>query len=179
MEASGSGMPAASLFSCDFAGCTASYRRKEHLNRHKARHLQTQGIECPVCNRSFGRNDTLRRHMRQSHPTAEQTPPLRQACVNCRNSKSRCEGGPPCTRCRDLQIQCPVGSIPRTETVHPVAVLRRSNSSSSFTLTNFTPIGRLSTARHSTLVVNFLYLSSRWLRLGCGLPACRRHESSD
>ncbi|KAL4885420.1 hypothetical protein BJY04DRAFT_230963 [Aspergillus karnatakaensis] len=103
-------------FDCDFPGCSATYRRKEHLTRHQAQHLPQQTIECPICGRLFKRNDTLRRHVRQSHPTSDPVPPLRQACVNCRNSRTRCEGDPPCSRCRRLHIDCTFVNSPSSQT---------------------------------------------------------------
>ncbi|KAL4945163.1 hypothetical protein BDV06DRAFT_185403 [Aspergillus oleicola] len=91
---------------CDFPDCNAAYLRKEHLNRHKSQHLLPQSFQCPSCERSFKRNDTLRRHMRLNHQGLAPNPPTRQACVNCRASKSRCEGGQPCIGCLRRQIDC-------------------------------------------------------------------------
>ncbi|KAL4800403.1 hypothetical protein BDV19DRAFT_352931 [Aspergillus venezuelensis] len=93
-------------YTCDIPGCGAAYSRKEHLNRHKAQHLSQQSYQCPSCERSFKRNDTLRRHMRLNHQDVAPIPPTRQACVNCRAFKSRCEGGHPCINCLRRQIIC-------------------------------------------------------------------------
>ncbi|KAL4928475.1 uncharacterized protein BDV17DRAFT_282030 [Aspergillus undulatus] len=99
-------MSSSRKLTCDFPDCNASYRRKEHLNRHKRQHLPQQSFQCPNCDRTFGRNDTLRRHMRQNHQEVVPIPPTRQACINCRVSKSRCEGGQPCKGCLRRQISC-------------------------------------------------------------------------
>ncbi|KAL4894265.1 hypothetical protein BDV59DRAFT_207291 [Aspergillus ambiguus] len=98
-------MTSTSEFRCDIPGCNASYRRKEHLNRHKVRHIPHQPLQCPVCDRVFTRKDILRRHVRQKHP-GERAVPIRQACISCRALKARCEGGPPCTGCVRRKVQC-------------------------------------------------------------------------
>lgn len=51
-------------------------------------------------------SDTLRRHMRQNHEGSGLTPPIKQACENCRAIKSRCGGGLPCTGCVRRNIHC-------------------------------------------------------------------------
>ncbi|RAL15205.1 Zn(II)2Cys6 transcription factor [Aspergillus homomorphus CBS 101889] len=100
-------MNSRSRFSCDFPGCSASYWRKAHLNRHKAQHGAQQSPLCRICGREFGRIDTLRRHIRQSHTgRSELVPPIKQACDNCRVLKARCEGGAPCSACLRRHISC-------------------------------------------------------------------------
>ncbi|KAE8379048.1 hypothetical protein BDV26DRAFT_175898 [Aspergillus bertholletiae] len=98
-------------FHCRFPGCSATYQRKEHLGRHEGQHAYCQSFECSICNRNFGRNDTLRRHMRRVHGVDGPVSQTRRACSNCRNLKSRCEGGPPCHECIRRKIPC-VSSTP-------------------------------------------------------------------
>ncbi|KAL4948306.1 hypothetical protein BDW69DRAFT_176738 [Aspergillus filifer] len=99
-------MTSSARYTCDFTGCSAAYLRKEHLIRHKAQHLSQQSYQCPNCERSFKRNDTLRRHMRLNHQDVALVPPTRQACVSCRASKARCEGGHPCINCMRRRLDC-------------------------------------------------------------------------
>ncbi|KAJ5151305.1 uncharacterized protein N7482_010557 [Penicillium canariense] len=93
-------------FKCYFPGCNASYRRKEHLHRHEAKHFQLQDFSCTNCGRGFGRSDTLRRHVRQHHKIIAPPKRSQRACENCHAGKSRCEGGVPCYGCRRRRIQC-------------------------------------------------------------------------
>lgn len=42
-------------YKCSFPDCNASYRRKEHLQRHRVKHSQPEPFQCPNCPREFGR----------------------------------------------------------------------------------------------------------------------------
>ncbi|KAL4932908.1 Zn(II)2Cys6 transcription factor [Aspergillus undulatus] len=92
-------------FICRFPRCEASYHRKEHRRRHEAQHDREQGINCATCDQKFGRRDTLRRHMRKIHGVKGPTR-IKVACTSCRDQKTRCEKGPPCTNCCRRGIQC-------------------------------------------------------------------------
>ncbi|KAE8406895.1 hypothetical protein BDV37DRAFT_291593 [Aspergillus pseudonomiae] len=100
-------------FGCEFPGCNASYARKGHLNRHKVQHAPQRSFRCLVCGQGFRRKDILRRHMRQRHEGSDLAPSIKQACVNCRHLKSRCEGGPPCTGCIRRRMHCSFNDGPR------------------------------------------------------------------
>ncbi|KAB8067103.1 hypothetical protein BDV29DRAFT_200745 [Aspergillus leporis] len=84
-------------------GCDASFHRKEHLHRHETQHYRPQLFQCSSCNRAFGRSDTLRRHMHNVHGAA---PLPKRACTHCREQKSRCQGGLPCSNCLRRGIHC-------------------------------------------------------------------------
>ncbi|PYH88661.1 hypothetical protein BO71DRAFT_423529 [Aspergillus ellipticus CBS 707.79] len=87
------------MFGCQFPGCNASYRRKEHLHRHEAKHVQQQ-VEI---------SDTLRRHVRQHHKIIEPLKRARRACEGCYAGRCRCEGGFPCNECVRRKIPCSLG----------------------------------------------------------------------
>ncbi|GKZ39481.1 hypothetical protein AbraIFM66950_000389 [Aspergillus brasiliensis] len=93
-------------FVCRFPNCDARYRRKEHLRRHEAKHIQDRTYPCSICGQEFGRNDTLRRHLRVKHQLNEPVHRARRACSNCRAIKARCEGKPVCTECQHRGIRC-------------------------------------------------------------------------
>jgi hypothetical protein len=96
-----------SLFECPFPGCGLSYRRKEHLTRHAKLHSKPQSFECPFCDRSFARSDTLRHHVRSYHPDKELTSSrASRACNYCRTRRSKCNGNDPCNRCVRLGKKC-------------------------------------------------------------------------
>ncbi|OOF98690.1 hypothetical protein ASPCADRAFT_394095 [Aspergillus carbonarius ITEM 5010] len=99
-------------FRCSYPGCRATYQRKEHLTRHRARHDdQGKRFSCPHCD-SFLRaltisSDLLRRHVQNYHPSQE--PPAsraQKACRACHIRKERCDGGSPCDRCQRRSIVC-------------------------------------------------------------------------
>ncbi|PYI02176.1 C2H2 type zinc finger domain protein [Aspergillus sclerotiicarbonarius CBS 121057] len=109
-------------FVCRFPNCDARYRRKEHLRRHEAKHIQDRTFPCSICGQEFGRNacllfcrlitrlsDTLRRHLRVKHQLNEPVHRARRACANCRAIKARCEGKPVCTECQHRGIRCSLG----------------------------------------------------------------------
>lgn len=107
-------MPA---FQCRYPGCNASYARKEHLNRHTARHNQQERFSCPHCDSALTRGDLLRRHVRKYHPEKElKAPRALKACRACHSRKERCDGGDPCNRCLQRKIVCSRTGRSRLET---------------------------------------------------------------
>ncbi|KAL4800371.1 C6 and C2H2 transcription factor [Aspergillus venezuelensis] len=95
------------FFQCGYPDCTASYRRKEHLNRHSASHTKSQRFSCLYCTSTLARSDLLRRHVQKYHPGKE-PPAMRthKACEPCHARKERCDGGYPCSRCRRRKVPC-------------------------------------------------------------------------
>ncbi|KAL3431717.1 hypothetical protein BDV09DRAFT_206447 [Aspergillus tetrazonus] len=112
------------VFRCQFPECSATYQRKEHLNRHAACHYQRCRFPCPYCNSTVGRRDSftpsmitaqrlttisdlLRRHVRKYHPEREPLPSRTiKACRACHARKERCDDGSPCSRCRQRKVTC-------------------------------------------------------------------------
>ncbi|KAL2844900.1 C2H2 type zinc finger domain protein [Aspergillus pseudodeflectus] len=95
-------------FKCEFPGCNARYRRKEHLHRHEeSKHVeQHKTFVCAICGREFGRSDTLRRHAQRQHNIIEPLNRARRACASCQAGKTRCQGGVPCDECLRRKIPC-------------------------------------------------------------------------
>ncbi|KAL4814484.1 hypothetical protein BDW67DRAFT_192154 [Aspergillus spinulosporus] len=97
------------LFCCQFPGCSATYQRKEHLNRHAVRHDNGGRFPCPYCNSTLARRDAdlLRRHVRKYHPERELLPSRTpKACSACHARKERCDGEIPCSRCQQRKVTC-------------------------------------------------------------------------
>ncbi|RAH69870.1 Zn(II)2Cys6 transcription factor [Aspergillus aculeatinus CBS 121060] len=117
MPSQANARPAKSRFPCVHPGCRATYQRKEHLNRHLARHDRAHRFCCPHCSSTLARrddsptdfssSDLLRRHVRIYHPD-RQPPSARtpKACSNCHARKERCDGGSPCARCARRGASC-------------------------------------------------------------------------
>lgn len=55
-------------FRCSVDDCHASYRRKDHLTRHRLRH-QGKLFKCPIenCNREFTIQGNMKRHVKELH----------------------------------------------------------------------------------------------------------------
>ncbi|GAA5894053.1 uncharacterized protein JCM6883_003708 [Sporobolomyces salmoneus] len=49
-------------YACDYEGCTKSFSRPDHLNRHKLNHNPTTIFNCDRCTKTFVRQDLLSRH---------------------------------------------------------------------------------------------------------------------
>ncbi|GAA5880355.1 hypothetical protein JCM16303_003910 [Sporobolomyces ruberrimus] len=49
-------------YACDYDGCTKSFSRPDHLNRHKLNHNPTTIFNCDRCSKTFVRMDLLTRH---------------------------------------------------------------------------------------------------------------------
>lgn len=54
--------------------------------------------------------------MQKVHGVKECAPPPKQACTYCRDQKTRCQGGPPCSKCVYRGIDC---SLSRQTEVQP------------------------------------------------------------
>ncbi|KAJ5550154.1 hypothetical protein N7461_004852 [Penicillium sp. DV-2018c] len=124
-------------YPCGFQGCNARYQRKSHLRRHEAQHRGGRTLQCSTCTQEFTRriqpsvgptsgkvhlitricSDTLRRHVQTVHGIAEPPPQVKQACTHCRNQKTRCQGGPPCSNCQHRGVQCSL--TPQVRLVQP------------------------------------------------------------
>ncbi|KAL4938648.1 hypothetical protein BDV06DRAFT_231633 [Aspergillus oleicola] len=135
------------MISCTYPGCTAQYRRKEHLTRHAKKHYtSTPRLTCEVCHKKFDRTDSLRRH-RQLHTRhgEDVAPRTSKACDQCHRSKTRCDGGQPCGVCARRGGACTFdrlskrnrenpGSMPlsqrntRTEDIQNALELHRTNA---------------------------------------------------
>ncbi|EMS24107.1 Zn(2)-C6 fungal-type transcription factor [Rhodotorula toruloides NP11] len=105
---------------CPHPGCTASYARIEHMERHAKSHEQGHGYSCQECGKSFARSDVWRRHLkihtRDTNKAATPAAPANgasvsanrvlRACRACAIAKIKCSGHAPCQRCSELNKEC-------------------------------------------------------------------------
>ena len=66
-------MPPALKFTCEYAGCTHAFAKRNHLERHQRTHTRQQEFSCPVCHRKFSRTDSRDRHVGTLHRDVERS----------------------------------------------------------------------------------------------------------
>ncbi|KAH9430338.1 hypothetical protein MCOR02_010048 [Pyricularia oryzae] len=53
------------MHKCTYDGCSRSFKRPEHLSRHRLNHQPRTIHECSICHKDFVRLDLLQRHLRR------------------------------------------------------------------------------------------------------------------
>ncbi|KAF2795031.1 hypothetical protein K505DRAFT_348910 [Melanomma pulvis-pyrius CBS 109.77] len=99
--------------------CGQGFKRDEHLERHILTHTNVRPFRCPECRVAFKRKDLLRRHYKTIHvPPRDDDDPasLRTgvvainripiACLNCAQSKTKCDKQASCGRCVKRKLTC-------------------------------------------------------------------------
>ncbi|KAH8692860.1 hypothetical protein BGW36DRAFT_362407 [Talaromyces proteolyticus] len=63
----------ANLFSCNYSGCSRTFKRETWLTRHKEKHASNTVFSChyPGCSKTFGRQAELNRHEKRHGPCDE------------------------------------------------------------------------------------------------------------
>ncbi|KAH6884617.1 hypothetical protein B0T10DRAFT_518054 [Thelonectria olida] len=110
--------------------CNASFKRKEHLERHIRRHSGVRPVTCRLCSKPFSRRDALQRHVSSHRIDPADAAEILQsassarrnrACSSCALAKQRCTGGDPCARCASKKVPCQY----RPQPVSPASSRRR------------------------------------------------------
>ncbi|GFF38041.1 C2H2 type zinc finger domain protein [Aspergillus udagawae] len=98
--------------------CFKSYKRREHLQRHRNSHSADRPHRCPACPSTFQRADVLRRHLRTCDriiSSAYQGATRKRACDRCARQKKACNGARPCQKCSKKGVECAY-STPKNDT---------------------------------------------------------------
>ncbi|KAJ5688432.1 hypothetical protein N7536_011051 [Penicillium majusculum] len=157
-------------FQCQVPGCTSTYRRKEHLRRHEAQHRGSHLRTCSICDRVFSRSDSLRRHIRRDHEDPRRSlVRATQACIRCRTTKARCQGGSPCTECSSKGHLCLFDDPVHLEPAQPDLEEELREYGSGDDRIN-TPIGHIAQVDHY-IHLYFTHLHQHW-------PILHRHTFS-
>lgn len=56
-------------FRCNYPGCGQAFARSDNLKTHMKRHSGVKDFKCEYCNYESSRSDTIKRHMRNKHPS--------------------------------------------------------------------------------------------------------------
>lgn len=89
--------------------CFKSYKRREHLQRHRNSHSADRPHRCPACPSTFQRADVLRRHLRTCDrivSSAFQGATRKRACDRCARQKKACNNARPCQNCSKKGAEC-------------------------------------------------------------------------
>lgn len=98
--------------------CFKSYKRREHLQRHRNSHSADRPHRCPACPGTFQRADVLRRHLRTCDriiSSAYQGATRKRACDRCARQKKACNSARPCQNCSKRGVECAY-STPKIDT---------------------------------------------------------------
>ncbi|KAJ3733771.1 hypothetical protein DFJ43DRAFT_994550 [Lentinula guzmanii] len=87
---------------CPF--CPAKFTRTTHLNRHLRNHTNERVHKCDLCEAQFTRSDLLSRHRRGCN--SQNSNIRRKSCVQCTESKVKCDRELPCLKCASRGKEC-------------------------------------------------------------------------
>ncbi|KAK4465148.1 hypothetical protein QBC42DRAFT_303669 [Cladorrhinum samala] len=92
--------------------CFKTYKRREHLQRHKATHTSKRPHRCILCNASFQRTDVLKRHLQTCDGLSNPAAGRRRACDRCVRQKKACNSAQPCLNCEKRSVECVYSTAP-------------------------------------------------------------------
>ncbi|CAI4215875.1 unnamed protein product [Parascedosporium putredinis] len=130
--------------------CEKRYKRREHLQRHRASHKVSRPHQCACCDRTFQRLDVLKRHARTCEARAVGLlPQRRRACDYCVRQKKACTADQPCRNCERLAIECCYSAAanvkPRRDSTATTTVKERESTENDSNETQMmTPLDSLS-----------------------------------
>ncbi|KAK3495815.1 hypothetical protein B0T13DRAFT_530519 [Neurospora crassa] len=96
--------------------CYKTYKRREHLQRHRASHTSERPHRCILCSASFQRTDVLKRHIQTCDGLPHGSSGRRRACDRCVRQKKACNSAQPCQNCSKRAVQCLYSSVGSSST---------------------------------------------------------------
>lgn len=91
--------------------CFKAYKRREHLQRHRASHTSERPHRCVLCNASFQRTDVLKRHLQTCDGASTTSSSRRRACDRCVRQKKACNSTQPCQNCQKRAVECQYSNL--------------------------------------------------------------------
>jgi hypothetical protein len=92
--------------------CFKTYKRREHLQRHRSSHTSERPHRCVVCGASFQRSDVLKRHLQTCDGPSTPSSSRRRACDRCVRQKKACNSTQPCFNCQRRSVVCHYSNPP-------------------------------------------------------------------
>jgi hypothetical protein len=86
--------------------CFKTYKRREHLQRHRSSHTSERPHRCGLCGAAFQRSDVLKRHLQTCDGPSAQSSSRRRACDRCVRQKKACNAAQPCLNCEKRSLEC-------------------------------------------------------------------------
>lgn len=87
--------------------CFKTYKRREHLQRHRGTHTSERPHRCLLCSASFQRSDVLKRHLQTCDgASTTNSPSRRRSCDRCVRQKKACNSTQPCDNCAKRAVEC-------------------------------------------------------------------------
>ncbi|KAK3903561.1 hypothetical protein C8A05DRAFT_14485 [Staphylotrichum tortipilum] len=101
--------------------CFKTYKRREHLQRHRGSHIAERPHRCSVCGASFQRSDVLKRHLQTCDGASAPSSSRRRACDRCVRQKKACNSSQPCLNCEKRSVECRYSNPPASTSDPPTA----------------------------------------------------------
>ncbi|KAL2167284.1 hypothetical protein VTG60DRAFT_1443 [Thermothelomyces hinnuleus] len=86
--------------------CFKTYKRREHLQRHRSSHTSERPHRCVLCGAAFQRSDVLKRHLQTCDGDSSSSSSRRRACDRCVRQKKACNSLQPCLNCERRSVEC-------------------------------------------------------------------------
>lgn len=99
--------------------CFKTYKRREHLQRHRSSHTSERPHRCALCGASFQRSDVLKRHVQTCDGASAPSSSRRRACDRCVRQKKACNSTQPCVNCEKRSVECHYSNPPTSSPSQP------------------------------------------------------------
>ena len=118
--------------------CFKTYKRREHLQRHRSSHTAERPHRCALCGAAFQRSDVLKRHIQTCDGASASSSSRRRACDRCVRQKKACNATQPCLNCEKRSVECQYSNPPASP-ADPQQPAPASVDSSNSSLDEFRP----------------------------------------
>lgn len=119
--------------------CFKTYKRREHLQRHRSSHTSERPHRCALCGAAFQRSDVLKRHVQTCDGACTPSSSRRRACDRCVRQKKACNSTQPCLNCEKRSVECHYSNAASTSPTDSTAAPAPADSLSSSSVDDTVP----------------------------------------